>query len=247
MDEQDIIKKFELYCNSYKPIYVETASTNTLALENADKYNDNTVIISPTQSDGHGREHRQFVSREGGAYFSIVNKIDKLDLNETAKYVFAAGLAVYNVLAEYGIEAGLKWPNDVFVDGKKICGILCESITDASGEITVITGIGINIYNDIVDIENSTRLAELVIFPIFIEEIIALTVEYYDKLLMLSEQEILEKYRKRCISIGKEVIIVSTEQSGTAVGVSKEGFLEVETANGIIEVKAGDVSLKKPL
>ncbi len=242
---EELIAEFELYCRDYTPVLISTSSTNTYSRENIDSIQDNTVVVAPVQDGGRGRENKFFVSKEGGAYFSIVNKIEYLTLNETVKFVYAAGLAVSAVLREYGVESGLKWPNDVFVNEKKICGILCESVIDASGTASVITGIGINIYNDISEICNSTRLGEHVLHPVSIAKIIAGTVYFYDKLLKLSAEELLELYKKECITIGREVVVVATGETGYAVGVNAEGFLEVDVKGEIVEVKAGDVSLKE--
>lgn len=244
---EELNAEFELYCKDYTPILINASSTNTYSRENIDRISDNTVIVAPSQDGGRGRENRFFISKEGGAYFSIVNKIDCLTLDETVKFVYAAGLSVSAVLREYGVEAGLKWPNDVFVNEKKICGILCECVTDAFGAASIITGIGINIYNDISDVPSATRLGEHVLHPVSIPKLIAGTVYFYDKLLQLNAGEILERYKKECITIGREVVIVSSGDTGRAVSVNEEGFLEVDINGEIVEVKAGDVSLKELL
>jgi len=244
---EELIFEFERHCRAYTPISVNTRSTNIYSLEHIDSLLDNIVVIAPMQEGGKGRDGKIFVSKAGGAYFSIVSKIRRLTLAKIMRFVYAAGLAVGAMLGEYGVKSGLKWPNDVLVDSRKICGILCESVTDACGRTSVIVGIGVNIHNDINEICGATKLGEHATNRVSIPRIIARTVYFYDKLLKLSAQRLLKRYKKDCITIGKEVVIAATGETGEAVGISAQGFLEVKIKDVIIEVKAGEVRLKESL
>jgi len=128
----------------------EVGSTNDYAKELA-SYGapEGTVVIAETQTAGRGRLGREWVSPKGGLYFSIVLR-PKLSASEAVKLVFVAGLAVAEVLAEmYGISVETKWPNDVLVNGKKICGILSEMNTTAEKVNYAIVGIGLNANVDV--------------------------------------------------------------------------------------------------
>lgn len=97
---------------------------------------DHTAIVTRRQTAGRGRYKRTWVSNPGNLYVSFIYKVSKPD----GRLAYAVAVAVACVLAEFGINATIKWPNDILVDGKKICGILIEYVGDF-----VIVGIGINI------------------------------------------------------------------------------------------------------
>lgn len=121
----------------------ETTSTMDVArslCNNEDEF----VVVAKKQSKGRGRHGRQWVSDEGGLYLSVVWKnIDKNFMNHL--FIIVA-MAVVETLRSFGISAKIKLPNDVYVKGKKIAGILIEN----SG-MCVIIGIGINVNNKIDD------------------------------------------------------------------------------------------------
>ncbi len=244
MTQQQLEKQFAKHCAEYTPLLQYTASTNSAALDMSNTLSGKTVIAAPLQSDGRGRENRRFVSREGGAYFSIIDKGVTLELGETAKIVYSAGLAVRAALEHYGLSPELKWPNDVQINGKKICGILCESILLDNSIATVVTGIGINVNNDISDIDNAARVSDYCA-DCAVEELIALTVKHFCRYLSMAKQQVLSEYRDACITIGKRVIIEATGMEGLAVAINERGLLTVSVDDKIIEVKAGDVRLKE--
>jgi BirA family biotin operon repressor/biotin-[acetyl-CoA-carboxylase] ligase len=108
-----------------------------------------TVTMAEIQTVGHGRLGREWFSPEGGLWFSVVLR-PKLCASEAIGLVFAAGLAVAEVLREaYGLPVETKWPNDVLVHGKKICGILCEMNTTGNVVVFVVVGMGVNVNVDV--------------------------------------------------------------------------------------------------
>lgn len=97
---------------------------------------DHTAILAATQSAGRGRHSHKWVSRPGNLYVSFIfNRA-----NHDGRLAYMAGVAVATAIATYGIDARIKWPNDILIDNKKVSGILIEY----SGEFVVI-GIGVNI------------------------------------------------------------------------------------------------------
>ncbi|MBD5391652.1 biotin--[acetyl-CoA-carboxylase] ligase [bacterium] len=97
---------------------------------------DCTAIVARRQISGRGRHHRTWVSNPGNLYVSFIYKNSKPD----GRLAYAVAVAVACALGEFGIATTIKWPNDILVDGKKICGILIEYVGDF-----VVVGIGINI------------------------------------------------------------------------------------------------------
>lgn len=135
------------YKNIKVHIYDTLDSTNTRAKQIAAETGDAMyVVIARQQTSGRGRLGRSFFSPREGLYMSLVIKPD-FDSGKSGLVTSAAAVAVAQSIEEHASkEAGIKWVNDVYVDGKKVCGILTEGITDfESGRIEhLIIGIGIN-------------------------------------------------------------------------------------------------------
>lgn len=131
--------------------FEEIDSTNEEAkrLIRSGKVTKKTVLISKSQSLGHGRYGRNWVSKKGNLYTSIITKLD-CSLDKAAHYSFIASVTVGDVVkeiipADYEIE--YKWPNDVLVNGAKVSGILLESLKDESSNYWLVIGVGVNINN----------------------------------------------------------------------------------------------------
>ncbi len=120
-------------------------STNEYAKKNFINLENGTVILSDEQTKGKGRAGRGFISNKGGLYFSVIYH-SKLEISKLPLYTQLASIAVFKALEEIDIKAHIKWPNDLYINKYKICGILTELIQfkDFNG---VIMGIGINIKN----------------------------------------------------------------------------------------------------
>jgi BirA family biotin operon repressor/biotin-[acetyl-CoA-carboxylase] ligase len=120
-------------------------STNSFAKKLA-RYGaaEGTVVIAEEQTAGRGRHRRKWFSPKGGLYFSVVLR-PKMKVSETVGIVVAAGLAIAKTLSEnYGLTVETKWPNDVLLDGKKVCGILTEVNSVGEKVNYAVVGIGIN-------------------------------------------------------------------------------------------------------
>lgn len=148
LNEKSLIYHLKQYrMKKYVKFFSETESTNETAKKICrEGKGRGTVVVADSQTGGKGRLGRSFFSPKGmGVYFSAVYELNgnekNIDLISSA-----AGLAVRDsVYNMFGIEAKIKWPNDVLVDGKKICGILCEIINEDNKPKYVVIGIGINV------------------------------------------------------------------------------------------------------
>ena len=130
-----------------------TDSTNRIAKEMVAKgAPDGTVVVAASQSAGRGQYGRAFNSPVGGLYFSLVVQ-PHLPPERIPLVTLATGLACRNVLHErFQVDVRIKWPNDLFLAGKKVAGILCEQLGGAprhSKESNVIIGVGLNINSKI--------------------------------------------------------------------------------------------------
>jgi BirA family biotin operon repressor/biotin-[acetyl-CoA-carboxylase] ligase len=122
-------------------------STNTYAKSNADKIKDNTVIIANRQTDGYGTNNRKWYSDSDSIICSFLIKKSKISI--TYDYSYKIGIIVSNLLNKIcNIKTYIKEPNDIYLNGKKLGGILIETKYSSSELKYVIIGIGINVNQD---------------------------------------------------------------------------------------------------
>ncbi len=138
----------------------KTTSTN----DEVKKYVEDgqSVAVSATvQTGGRGTKGRTFISQEGGLYVSFLKFYNNLLAKDAHKIVEQTAVAVVKTLRAFGVDARIKWVNDIYVNGKKICGILTENVFEGEFVKYSVIGIGININNeisgDIKDIAISTK------------------------------------------------------------------------------------------
>lgn len=122
-------------------------STNTYGVKNFDDLEDKTIITANAQTSGKGRFDRVWVSENcGNIYLSFILKPQNKDhLSNLTQFLSTAAA---KVIETYGITPEIKWPNDVLINGKKICGVLCEGVLEKNKFKGVVLGIGINLNYD---------------------------------------------------------------------------------------------------
>ena len=238
--------------------FKETKSTNIIAREIAGLVEEGTVVIAESQTGGRGRLGRKWISPEGGIWLSIIIK-PRIQPSHAPSITLLAGVSVAKTIRSYGLEAGIKWPNDVLINGKKVCGIL----TEIEGEIDLIdycvVGIGIDANVDIEAFpeeirENSTSLKKELGHEIDRVEFVQRLLLEFEGLYLKSQKEgfssILEEWRDMSATIGEWVKITTQTRTiyGEAIGVDNEGALILETGEGKLEkVVAGNCEhLRRP-
>jgi BirA family biotin operon repressor/biotin-[acetyl-CoA-carboxylase] ligase len=236
----------------------EVGSTNEWAKELA-MYGaqEGTVVIAEAQTRGRGRLGREWFSPNGGLWFSLILR-PKLRPAEAVKLTFVAGLAVAKVLHEmFGLKVETKWPNDVLVNGKKICGILTEMNTIGETINFVVVGVGVNANFDVEKIfpEELTRVATSLENElrrkVRLEELFRCLLEKLENLYELFVKEgfnpILEEWKGYAGFLGRQVEVTNpTEKlSGLALNVDHDGALVIRLKDERIRrVFVGDVSLQ---
>jgi len=224
----------------------EVGSTNDLAKELA-AYGavEGTVVVAETQTAGRGRLGRGWASPKGGLWFSVVLR-PELKPAEAVKLVFVAGLAVVEVLRElYGVRVETKWPNDVLVKGRKVCGILSEMNTTDGKVNFVVLGIGVNanfLENAFPEElkANATSLESELGRKVKLDALFRTLLERLENLYELFIREgfnlILEEWKKYAGFLGCQVEVTSlTEKmSGLALDVDQEGALVLRLEGGTI-------------
>ena len=234
-----------------------TGSTNLdireLAIRGA---KEGTVVCADVQTAGRGRRGRTWVSEKGESLlFSLLLRPDILP-DKASQITLLMALAVTKVIRErYDLIAGIKWPNDIVINGKKICGILTELYPDTDGRYFVIVGCGINVgQKDIPDElqEMATSVAlessSVIVTEELLAEILSEFEQYYDKFLQSETLEAFtDEYNEWLISHDKEVRVLDPkgEFAGISKGINAKGELLVQLADGSIkEVYAGEVSVR---
>lgn len=237
--------------------YEETDTTNNrareLALEGAPE---GTLVVAEKQTAGRGRRGKVWESPLGtGIWMSLVLR-PQIAPAEASVLTLLCGLATAEAIeAKTGLSAGIKWPNDILINGKKAVGILTEMDCEMSEVHFVIPGIGINVNTasfppEIAEIATSLYLecGKTVSRRRLVHKVLERLEEHYETFLRTgSFAAMLEDYRKHCITLGKEVHVLGREPFFAEVlDITPEGELLVRRAdNGKEEVVfSGEVSIR---
>ena len=218
----------------------ECGSTNDEARKIAMKgASDLSVILTERQISGRGRRGQSWAcpAGEGLAFTLIVRPKESPAL--WSRLALAAGLAIAEALDSFGVSAGLKWPNDVWVGGKKICGILVEA---DSGFAVVGVGVNVNVKVFPAGLAHpATSLAIELAGDISREEVLVTCLSRLElRLTQIGSgfEELLEAWLARCVLSGNDVRLDAggISKTGRVVGVSPRGELLLRTTSGIEKI-----------
>ncbi len=236
-------------------MYKTIDSTNKMAkLLNNEQTKHGTIIIANEQTEGRGRLGRSFYSpADTGLYMTVILK-PNLTLENSLMLTIAAAVAVANTIKKF-IEkkVEIKWVNDIYVEGKKVAGILTEAVSDfESGNIeSIILGIGINLSTvtfpeDIKDIAGSLLAKDITIDKnIFVSTLINEIMDIIDN---FNKVSIIENYRKYLNIIGKEITVLSIKgnRDALAMDIDEKGQLIIKNKDESIEIlNYGEISIRK--
>lgn len=207
----------------------------------------NTVVIANHQTSGRGRLGRTFYSpAHTGLYMSILLCPDGRILDPSALTVAAAVAVCRSVSTLCDKKPKIKWVNDIFVDSKKICGILAEAGTDSGKLSYIIMGIGLNISTEVFPGELKSIAGSLntaVNRNIIAGEIIN---QFHSLRSLCGTQELIDEYKSLSLILGKKISFTKNGKTyhGTAIDINIEGNLVVclETNESIV-LKSGEISL----
>ena len=226
--------------------FEELDSTQTYLAKHAAHLTHGTVVCAERQTAGRGRYERTWVSAPGGLYFSVLLKPVKTDFLPNLTQLMA--LSVCRALEDLNLTPALKWPNDVQVNGQKICGILSEALFNAAHNGTVILGVGINISQqglEKID-QPATSLKGLGIAAdktALLAGVFRYFWEEYDALLARGFEVLRPDYIRRFAALGKPISVRNGTQTilGIAEDVSSRGTLMLRTEKRLEEIYIGDV------
>jgi BirA family transcriptional regulator, biotin operon repressor / biotin---[acetyl-CoA-carboxylase] ligase len=235
--------------------YYKIESTNTAAMEAAAAgAPEGTVLFAEEQTSGRGRGSNTWASaRSKGIYCSVILR-PALPPAEVLILSLAVGLAVHSAVREInpGVSPDLKWPNDVLLDGKKVCGILTEMNAEPTRVRHIVVGIGINVNQtsfpaDLGDRATSLKIATGTEWSRV--ELAAALLKFLDReyraLLQAprAAEPILRRFAQNSSWVrGREVTIEENgDFTGTTDGLDERGFLRIRTGSGVRTVLSGTV------
>lgn len=224
-------------------------STNARARELAIDGRNNVVVLADEQTGGRGRLGREWSSPSGGIWLSILVRPDIPPAHAPAM-TLAAAVATTRAVRAQGVDATIKWPNDVLVDGRKIAGILTEMEGEADRVSWLITGIGVNANIDVSELPgdgNPTSLREEV-GDVNRREIAQ---ELLSQFAQLTDDlpSVLPAWREHASTLGQRVRVETASETvvGTAIDIEFPGQLRIETDTGTRTVSTGDCEHLRPV
>jgi BirA family transcriptional regulator, biotin operon repressor / biotin---[acetyl-CoA-carboxylase] ligase len=195
-----------------------------------------TVVVAERQTLGRGRLKRTWHSSDGGLYFTLVLRPD-LRPEDSGQINFLASVVLATVLQDHcGIDAGVKWPNDILVGNRKIAGMLSEQETDGARVHYVNIGIGLNVNNDAIPVEpNAISLKELLGKQVLRAPLLSRFLNELERNMeKMSWEATLEAWRKLTVTLNRHVKVVTAREAveGVALDVDNTGALMVQLADG---------------
>ena len=216
---------------------------------------DGLVCTAETQTKGKGRLSREWVSEYSkGIYASILLK-PQISPMEVMSITLISGLAICNSIKKVtGLDATIKWPNDVLVNNKKVCGILTEMSAQTDIVDYIIIGVGINVNNTIFPdelkskatslfLESGKNVSRVELLKEVLYQIEIATTEFITD----CTYNLLKTYKENCVTIGKTVTVIRKDKeiTGIAVDLSENGALIIETEQGQkMEINSGEVTVQ---
>lgn len=214
-----------------------------------------TLVVAEQQECGRGRRGRIWESQKGsGIYMSLLLR-PRINPEDASMLTLVAAMAVVKSLREtLQLSAEIKWPNDIVLNGKKICGILTEMSAEIDAINYVIIGIGINVSHTefskelaaiatSIALESGKRVQRADLIEAVWEQF-----EYcYEKFIRCGDlSDMVEEYNKLLVNQNRQVHVLDPQKPfvGTSRGITERGELLVEAADGMQRVSSGEVSVR---
>ena len=255
--KEEILSLLETKWAGRNLVYLETVdSTNDLAKKLADQgAPEGTLVVADEQTGGKGRRGRAWCTPKGSAIAMTIVLRPDIRPELASMVTLVMGLSVAKAIGSlYPVSVGIKWPNDVVVNGKKICGILTEMSAQIDYINYIVIGVGINVSNEIFPEEvaaTATSLYLLTGVRISRAKLAAKIMAEFEKYyaLYLKTQDLsglMNEYNSHLINRGRSVRVLDPRQeyTGVAQGINQSGELLVQTEDGTAHVSSGEVSVR---
>jgi BirA family biotin operon repressor/biotin-[acetyl-CoA-carboxylase] ligase len=198
-----------------------------------------TTVIAGRQISGRGRLQREWLSEKGGLYFTMVLR-PELPPVLSFRVSFLASLTLARILHEvFGIDARVKWPNDILVDERKIAGMLSELEAEADRVAFINIGIGINLNNDPATIApEATSLKRLLGRAVSKKDVLSRYLDAFEHRMQTTAFDgIIAEWKQYTVTLNRDVRVVTTHEvlEGKAVDVDYSGALILKCADGSLK------------
>lgn len=238
-------------------LFAELASTNTLAMEMAAKgAPEGAVVLAEVQTGGKGRLGRKWISPKGNLYLSVILR-PRIPTHKapliTLMGAVAAASAIRNVCQ---VQASIKWPNDILVEGRKVSGLLTEMSAEPDRVKHIVLGMGINVNMEMSRLPPdlraiTTTLAAETKTPVdrtaLLQQVLR-ELDHWYGIFLRNDADVLKEWETLNLTIGNRVGVSGAGETleGYAQGIDSEGRLIVRLDDGASRtVAAGDVTLLK--
>lgn len=231
----------------------EVESTNLYAKSHIEDFADRTVLHALSQTAGRGRMQRKWVDfGHGNLFMSLILKPSE---NFDCKYSNLTqylSIVLCKVLEEYGLTPQIKWPNDVLINGKKIAGILAETVISGNKLKGLVIGLGVNLVATQAQVDSvpdkivtslNLEIGRVVPLQDFLYKVCGEFFLRYDEFLEKGYPLIKEDYLKRACFLGKEISVkvFNEEKHGLAKSVTDNGELILTADNKDVVLTIGDI------
>ncbi|HEY6101287.1 MAG TPA: biotin--[acetyl-CoA-carboxylase] ligase [Anaeromyxobacter sp.] len=236
----------------------EVGSTNDLARELAEEGAEHgEVVIAESQTAGRGRRGRAWASpARKNLYFSVVLRPD-LPPARAPELTLVASVAICDALRQAGVNAGIKWPNDLLASGRKIAGILTELAAEPDRVSWVVIGVGLNVNARLEDFPEELRGEATSVLvergqpaprALLAAACFTALEEWIDTHAEQGFGPVREAWKERSVTLGREVVVKADgrEIAGTAEDLDEGGALLVRGPAGLERILSGDVALLRP-
>jgi BirA family transcriptional regulator, biotin operon repressor / biotin---[acetyl-CoA-carboxylase] ligase len=204
-----------------------------------------TTVIAGRQASGRGRLNREWISEEGGLYFTMVLRPD-IPPVLSFRINFLASLTLTGILREmFDIDARVKWPNDILINERKLAGMLSELEAETDRVVFINIGIGLNVNNNPASVEpDATSLKRELGREVSRNDILSRYLDIFeDRLKKTAFDDIIEEWKQYTVTLNRDVRVVTTNEvfAGKAVDVDDTGALIIKCADGSLKtIRYGD-------
>jgi len=256
---ENILKGLKTRCFGQSILCLEkVGSTNDIILKMAEEgAPEGLVALAEAQTKGRGRQGRSWSSASGKSLtFSLLLR-PKIRTEEFSEITLAAAVAIAKTLEDYRFQPRIKWPNDLLLKEKKVCGILTEWGPPRDKMASLVLGVGLNLNQGAKDFPRALRSGATSLYRFsgkkvdrvrFLQSLLIHLEETYGWVTQRRFSKVLSEWRKRSDTLGRQVKLTQGSRIfyGQAVDLDEKGALLVRTDTGIIErVTSGDVQLLK--
>jgi len=238
-------------------LFHKIASTNTLAMEMAANGTpEGAVVIAEMQTGGKGRLGRTWISPQGNLYLSVVLR-PNIPIHKAPLITLTGAVAVASAIRTMcGLEAGIKWPNDILISGKKVSGLLTEMSAEQDRIRHIVLGIGVDVNMEMGELPPDVRSLTTTLAAeagakinrtALLQQVLRDLERWYQKFLN-NHADVLEEWKKLNMTVGNRITVsgAGEDLDGLAQGVDSDGRLIVRLEDGAIRtIAAGDVTIVK--